>query len=186
MTSQCQTQLRSVGVYIKFHDDVIKWNNFPRYWPFVLGIHRSPVNSPHKGQRRGALIFSLICTRINGWLNDGEAGDFRRHRAHYDVTEMYCGRFDIDFTLGCEIPDSYVVQSRMCKPNLKLKTLNDIKIKIIPIPWQYEMLFYTKTQLYKILWTWTWVELFLHFPYFIRIYQAELGQLNVVIVYQKL
>ena len=22
----------------------------PRYWPFVRGIHRSPVNSPHKGQ----------------------------------------------------------------------------------------------------------------------------------------
>ena len=25
-----------------FHDDVIKWKNFPRYWPFVRGIHRSP------------------------------------------------------------------------------------------------------------------------------------------------
>ena len=32
---------------------------FP-FWPFVLGIHRSPVNSPHKGQWRGALTFSLI------------------------------------------------------------------------------------------------------------------------------
>ena len=32
------------------HDDVIKWKHFPRYWPFVRGIHRSPVNSPHKGQ----------------------------------------------------------------------------------------------------------------------------------------
>ena len=42
------------------HDDVIKCNNFPRYWPFVRGIHRSPVNSPHKGQWRGALMFSLI------------------------------------------------------------------------------------------------------------------------------
>ena len=40
---------------------VIKWKHFPRYWPFVRGIHRSLVNSPHKGQRRGALIFSLIC-----------------------------------------------------------------------------------------------------------------------------
>ena len=34
----------------QLHDDVIKWKNFPRYWPFVRGIHRSPVNSPHKGQ----------------------------------------------------------------------------------------------------------------------------------------
>ena len=43
------------------HDDVIKWKHFPRYWPFVRGIHRSPVNSPHKGQWRGALMFSLMC-----------------------------------------------------------------------------------------------------------------------------
>ena len=43
------------------HDDVIKWKYFPRYWPFVRRIHRYPVNSPHKGQRRGALTFSLIC-----------------------------------------------------------------------------------------------------------------------------
>ena len=30
------------------HEDVIKWKDFPRYWLFVRGIHRSPVNSPHK------------------------------------------------------------------------------------------------------------------------------------------
>ena len=41
--------------------DVIKWKHFPRYWPFVRGIHRSPVNSPLKGQWRGGLMFSLIC-----------------------------------------------------------------------------------------------------------------------------
>ena len=35
---------------ITVHDDVIKWKHFPRYWPFVRGIHRSPVNSAHKGQ----------------------------------------------------------------------------------------------------------------------------------------
>ena len=70
------------------HDDVIKWKHFPRYWPFVRGIHRSPVNSPHKGQWHGALMFSLICARINGWVNNGEAGDLRRHRAHYEVTVM--------------------------------------------------------------------------------------------------
>ena len=70
------------------HGDVIKWKHFPRYWPFVQGIHRSPVNSPHKGQWRGALMFSLICTRINGWENNGEAGDLRRHRVDYVVTVM--------------------------------------------------------------------------------------------------
>ena len=70
------------------HDDVIKWKRFPRYWPFMRGIHRSSMNSPHKGQWRGALMYSLICTRINCWVNNGEAGDLRRHRAHYDVTVM--------------------------------------------------------------------------------------------------
>ena len=70
------------------HDDVIKWKYFPRYWPFVRGIHRSPVNSPHKGQWRRALMLSFICARINDWVNNGEAGDLRRHRAHYDVIVM--------------------------------------------------------------------------------------------------
>ena len=70
------------------HDDVIKWKHFPRYWPFARGIHRSPVNSPHKGQGRGALKFSLICVWINGWVNNREAGDLRRYRAHYDVIVM--------------------------------------------------------------------------------------------------
>ena len=70
-------------------DDVIKWKHFPRYWPFVRGIHRSPVNSPHKGQWRGALLFSLVCACINSWVNNLEAGDLRHHRAHYDVIVMH-------------------------------------------------------------------------------------------------
>ena len=68
------------------HDDVIKWKHFPRNWPCVWGIHRSPVISPHKGLWLRAFICSLICARINGWVNNREAGDLRRHRAHYDVT----------------------------------------------------------------------------------------------------
>ena len=70
------------------HDDVIKWKHFPRCWPYVRGIHRSPVNSPHKGQWRGSLIFSLICAWTNGWVNNRQAGDSRRYRAHYDVIVM--------------------------------------------------------------------------------------------------
>ena len=45
-------------------------------------------NSPHKGKWRGALMFSLICVSINGWVNNGVAGDLRRHRPHYDVIVM--------------------------------------------------------------------------------------------------
>ena len=70
------------------HDDVMKWKHFPCYWPFVWGIHRSPTNFLHKSQRRGALMFSLICAWINNWVNNGEAGDLRCHHAHYDTTVM--------------------------------------------------------------------------------------------------
>ena len=71
-----------------YHDDIIKWKHFPRYWPFVCGLHRSLENSAHKGQWRGTLMFSLICVPINGWVNSRHAGDLRRYRAHYDVTLM--------------------------------------------------------------------------------------------------
>ena len=49
----------------------------------------SPVPGEFHTQRpvtRGFVV-SLIC-RINGWVNNSEAGDLRRHRAHYDVTVM--------------------------------------------------------------------------------------------------
>ena len=78
---------RRMFIYENFLSWRHQWKHFQRYWPFVRGIHRSPVNSPYKGQWRGALMFSLICTRINGWVNNGEAGDLRRK--HYYVTLMY-------------------------------------------------------------------------------------------------
>ena len=53
---------------------------FPRYWP--------SVSSPHKGEWHGALVFCLICAWINGWAHNRDAGDLRRHSAHYDVTAM--------------------------------------------------------------------------------------------------
>ena len=61
---------------------------FLRYWPFVRGIHRSPVNSPHKGQWRWALMFSLICSWTNCWENNRNADDLGRHCANYDVNVM--------------------------------------------------------------------------------------------------
>ena len=79
---------REISCHSNGHNDVNKWKLFPRYWPFVRGIHRSPVNSPHKGQWRGDLMFSLIYFRINVWINNREAGDLRRHRAHYGATVM--------------------------------------------------------------------------------------------------
>ena len=77
------------------HDDVTQWKHFPLYWPFVRGIHRSPVNSPNKGQWRAALMYSLICARTNVWANHRDTGDLRRHRAHYEVTVMRSQYYNI-------------------------------------------------------------------------------------------
>ena len=80
------------------HDDVIKWKQFPRYWPCVWGIRRSPVSSPNKGQWRGVLMFSLIWASTNGWVNNWDAGDSRRHRTHHDVPVMLTICYNIHCT----------------------------------------------------------------------------------------
>ena len=67
-------------------------DTFSALLAICAGMHRSPVNFPHKGQGRGVSMYSLICAWINGWVNNGEAGDFRRYRAHYDVIVMYTRR----------------------------------------------------------------------------------------------
>ena len=51
-------------------------------------FHRSPVNSLHKGQWHGALMFPLICVWIIGWVNNREVGDLRRYHTNYDVVVM--------------------------------------------------------------------------------------------------
>ena len=81
------------------NDDVIKWKHFPRYWPFVGGIRRSPVNSPHKGQWRGALIFSLICAwkKNKHWVNTREAGDFLILSHQYHILPLFT--FLISFSI---------------------------------------------------------------------------------------
>ena len=62
--------------------------------PFVRRILRSPMNSPHKGQWRGALMFLWSAPCINGWVNNREAGDLIRHRAHYDAIVMIWCSYD--------------------------------------------------------------------------------------------
>ena len=55
---------------------------------FGRGIYRSPADSPHKGQWREDLMFSLICACTNGRVSHRNGGDLQRHHAHYDVTVM--------------------------------------------------------------------------------------------------
>ena len=73
-------------------NDKIPWRHqmetFSALLAICAGNYWSPVNSPHKGHWRGALMFSLICVWIIGWGNNREAGDLRRNRANYDVTVM--------------------------------------------------------------------------------------------------
>ena len=94
-SSRCDVFDDRFRVMSRIHDDTIKWKHFPRYWPFVRGIHQSPVNSPHKGQWPGALMFSWICVWINGWVTNREAGDLMRDRAHYDTFIMYNQNFPV-------------------------------------------------------------------------------------------
>ena len=119
--------LSILSIYVQFgvyrhHDDVIKWKHFPRNWPFVRGIHRPPVNSPHKGQWRGALMITLICARINGWVNNCEAGDLRRNLAHYDVIVMFslnCGfniKSNFFMFVDIDINDVPKLQRKYVKP----------------------------------------------------------------------
>ena len=88
-----------VIIGITAHDDVIKWKHFPRYWSFVRGIHRSPVNSPHKGQWRGAFFFfdaPVIWNAISSFLmlsglcffpSDFSSGEVRG-RFQWNIEEM--------------------------------------------------------------------------------------------------
>ena len=60
-------------------DDVIKWKHFPRYWPFVRGIHRS---------RSFDVFFHLrLNKRLSkqpwGWWFETAGWSFWRHRTEY-------------------------------------------------------------------------------------------------------
>ena len=86
----------------RFNKSLVKLQSAYTHWPWwrhqmetfsallalCAGNSTVPVNSPHKGQWRGALMFSLIYAWINDWVNNREAGDLRRHCDHYDVIVM--------------------------------------------------------------------------------------------------
>ena len=76
--------------------------NIFRVTGYFCGEYRSPVNSPHKDQWRGALMFSSIYVWINDWVNYREAGDLRSYRTHYDVMVMVL-QFKCDITVNIHI-----------------------------------------------------------------------------------
>ena len=105
------------------HNSAATWwrhqmETFSALLALCAGNSPVPVNSPHKGQWHGALMFSLICAWISGWVNNREAGDLRRQRAHYGVivmtwewiqllfyTEYFICTGNINRTLGNKIVD---------------------------------------------------------------------------------
>ena len=103
---------------------VIKWKHFPRYWPCVRGIHRLPVNTPHKGRWRGALKFSFMYAWTNGWVNNREAGDLIRHRPYYCISVMWGLPLSVSLGMGvreagCKIVDKFWL-TLICMCSLRL------------------------------------------------------------------
>ena len=103
-------QQTSTGIYV----DVMgtSWwrhqmETFSALLALCAGNSPVPVNSPHKGQWRVALMFSLICARINDWVNNREAGDLRRYRGHYDVIVMMVPGMSLAAKLSLEFMLTY-------------------------------------------------------------------------------
>ena len=77
----------------RFHGADVAW--WRHQMSFSALLAHCEGNPPFTGrlpfQRRWALVFSLICVWTNGWANNRDAGDMRRHRAHSDVTVIERG-----------------------------------------------------------------------------------------------
>ena len=126
--------------YSHYHGDVIKWKHFTRYWPF---IYRSPVDSRHKGQWRGALMFLWSAPeKKNGWANNRDAHDLRRHRVqqflqfHVQTNANYV--FDLHFPMTVPQIDGLVQERRNSIANaleLSLSCTNPSRWKINYFAW---------------------------------------------------
>ena len=137
-----QNSLRNVGTCMHATSvtqtrNLSWWRHQMETFSALLAIcaGNSPVNSPHKGQWRWALMFSLICTRINGWVNNGEAGDLIRHRAHYDVTVMFRTMADEDQDLEVMHNDEFSIFIKSL-----YKSMQDIHMLL----WNQTLEFYTQ------------------------------------------
>ena len=88
---RCVEISKESGTHFRYSPTIIRspytwWRHQMETFSALLAI--CTANSPHKGQWRGALMFSLICAWINGWVNNREAGDLRRYRTHCVVIVM--------------------------------------------------------------------------------------------------
>ena len=93
------------------------------------------VNSPHKGQWHGALMFSLICAWIDGCVNSHKAGDLRRHHTHFDTIVMY----SIIFTMSQTCIMSTHVEVCLCRGWSNLHEPSNLIIPTAGTSWKQEI-----------------------------------------------
>ena len=114
----------------------------------MRGIHRSPINSSHKGQWRGALMCYFISAWTSSWANNGKAGDLRRHRAHYDVRVMRidhlaCHIWPTIPAISCALTKSSTIKSS----NIPTNSRDPKLCKTLP-----ELPFYTESKMSSFWW----------------------------------
>ena len=125
-----------MGYWYQVTSIITWWRHQMETFSALLALS-SPVDSPHKCQWRGALVFSLICAWTNDWANNWDDGDLRRHRAHYDVTVMkpfHCRDAEclrVSFSL-CWSPIVLTMQ-RKIKANVSIFSADRIKFLTIAL-----------------------------------------------------
>ena len=75
-----------------YHDDVIRWKHSPRYWPFgreLTGDTGHLWIPLTKASDAELWCFLWSAREQTDWVNNPDAGDLRRHRAHYDFTLIF-------------------------------------------------------------------------------------------------
>ena len=95
------TPLSCVSLSMNTQPSVPAMETFSALLAIFTGIQRSPVNSPHKAD-----------LRLND-VNNREAGDLRRHRAHYDVIYLVLEHMALEWLLLPTIP-RFVIHQYLC------------------------------------------------------------------------
>ena len=104
-------------------------HDYPYYWFMSWWRHQMETlsallaicagNSSHPKASHGALMFSLICAWINGWVSNGEASDLIRHHAHYDVPVISHPKSNQDRVKVTNLNKMAKIQYlELCKENL--------------------------------------------------------------------
>ena len=84
-------------------DPATCYNSLAKHSGNAWNMMTSSNGNIFRGQWRGTLMFSLIYAPINGWVNNRDAGNLRRHRAHYDVIVMKSPGWQRSMVIRCRV-----------------------------------------------------------------------------------